>query len=432
MFRPKLSTLSLAIAALLLAPLASAQTEISLGRFFGACEEAGTDMAEASGEACIIQTIINAFDAEDNGVTVDTLPTDWGNYYDQIKASYAGGNPPDVHVMHKSSLAEFASLGALAPLSEEDLASAGIDPADWTDAAREGVTWDGRIYGMPMDLHANLWHVNLEIMEQAGLVDADGAPILPTSFGELLEHAAQVEDATGVDYLAADFSQFPIGVRLVLALMWQQGAELIAGGTANVDSPEAVRAVEAIVELFDAGYADPQLNYADSQQAFLEGEAAILVNGTWVVDFYDAQAADADVPLAEYYAASFPTLFSEAATWADSHMWVVPSTLETRSAERYEAALQLLSWIDDASIHWARTGHLSVRKSVLASDEYRSLPHRDEYAGTVEIARDVERTAAFPAIQDVLNRRLQSIWLTDAEIETTLSAADAEVQALLD
>jgi multiple sugar transport system substrate-binding protein len=420
------------IAALLLAPMAAAQTEISLGRFFGACEDAGTDMAAATGEPCIIQTIINAYSAEDNGVTVNTLPTDWGNYYDQIKASYAGGNPPDVHVMHKSSLAEFASLGALAPLPLEDLEAAGIDPDDWTDAAREGVTWDGEIYGMPMDLHANLWHVNMDLMEQAGLVADDGTPILPSSPAEMLEHAAMVREATGVDYLAADFAQFPIGVRLVLALMWQQGAELIADGTANVDSPEAVAAVEAIVALFDAGYADPELNYADSQQAFLDGEAAVLVNGTWVVDFYDAQAADPDVPLTDYYVAAFPAIFDQAATWADSHMWVIPSTLQARSQERYDAALGLLAWINDNSIHWARTGHLSVRTSVLESDEYRSLPHRDEYASTVDIARDVERNAAFPAIQDVLNRRLQSIWLTGAGIEEALSAADAEVQALLD
>ena len=424
--------LALALAALIFAPMATAQTEISLGRFFGACEDAGTDMAAASGEACIIQTIINAFSAEDNGVVVNTLPTDWGNYYDQIKASYAGGNPPDVHVMHKSSLAEFASLGALAALSEEDLSAAGIDPSDWTDTAREGVTWDGRIYGMPMDLHANLWHVNMDLMEQAGLVNDDGTPILPSSPEEMLEHAAMVEEATGVEYLAADFAQFPIGVRLVLALMWQQGAELISGDTANVDSPEAVAAVASIVALFEAGYANPELNYADSQQAFLDGEAAVLVNGTWVVDFYDAQAADPDVPLTDYYVASFPAIFDEAATWADSHMWVVPSNLEARSQERYDAALELLAWINDASIHWARTGHLSVRQSVLASEEYRSLPHRDEYASTVDIARDVERTAAFPAIQDVLNRRLQSIWLTGVEIEEALSAADVEVQGLLD
>ena len=424
--------LLIALAALLFAPMATAQTEISLGRFFGACEDAGTDMAAATGEACIIQTVINAFDAEDNGVVVNTLPTDWGNYYDQIKASYAGGNPPDVHVMHRSSLAEFAGFGALAALSEEDLAEAGIDTSDWTDGALAGVTWDGEIYGMPMDLHANLWHVNMDLMAQAGLVNDDGTPILPSSPEEMLEHAAMVEEATGVDYLAADFAQFPIGVRLVLSLMWQQGADLIADDTANVDSPEAVAAVESIVALFDAGYANPELNYADSQQAFLDGEAAVLVNGTWVVDFYDAQAADPEVPLTDYYVASFPAIFDVAATWADSHMWVVPSNLQATSQERYDAALELLAWINDASIHWARTGHLSVRESVLASEEYRSLPHRDEYADTVEIARDVERDPAFSAIQDVLNRRLQSIWLTGEEIEAALSAADAEVQSLLD
>lgn len=411
-------------------PAALAQTELTLGRFFGACDDAGNDPTTAVGEPCIIQAIINAFDVADNGIAVTTLPTDWGNYYDQIKASYAGGTPPDVHVMHKSSLAEFASLGALAPLSAEALAAAGIDPSDWSDAALEGVTWEGQIYGMPMDFHANLWHVNMDLMEAAGLVDADGAPILPRSPEELLEHAAQVKEATGVDYLAADFAQFPIGVRLVLALMWQQGAELIQGDTANVDSAEAVRAVQTIVSLFDAGYADPQLNYADSQQAFLDGEAAILVNGTWVVDFYDAQAADGNVPLTNYYAASFPAIFDEAATWADSHMWVVPRSVA--GTDKFDAAVALLAHIDDHSIDWARTGHLSVRKSVLASDAYQALPHRDEYATTAQIARDVERNPAFPAIQDVLNRRLQAIWLTGADIEGELSAADAEVQALLD
>jgi multiple sugar transport system substrate-binding protein len=45
----------------------------------------------AVGEACIIQSIINAGCGAD-GITVNTLPTDWGNYYDQIKAAYAGGS----------------------------------------------------------------------------------------------------------------------------------------------------------------------------------------------------------------------------------------------------------------------------------------------------------------------------------------------------
>ena len=422
--------LVLLVLALATSPALAQNTTITLGRFFGACDVPNVSIADAVGEPCIIQAIVDAYSAADNGVTVDTLPTDWGNYYDQIKASYAAGNPPNVHVMHSSSIPEFAGLGALTDLSA-DLAAAGIDPNDWADAAREAVTFDGRIYGVPMDAHANLWHVNMELMAAAGLVNPDGTPILPSSPEEMLEHARMVEEATGADYLAADFAQFPIGVRLVMALVWQQGAELFADGVSNVDSAEAVRAVETIVALFDGGFANPQLDYADSQQSFLDGEAAILVNGTWVVDFYDAQAADPAVALTDYYAADFPTLFSEDATWASNHLWAVPVNT-SRDAEAYAAALGLLAHINDQNLAWARTGHLSVRTSVLESDAYAALPHRDEYVRTAAIARDVVPVVRYDAIQDVLNRELQAIWLTGKPIAEALGDADLAVQDLLD
>ncbi len=322
--------------------------EITLGRFFGACEDAGTDTTTSVGEACIIQSIINAADAEIDGVTVTTLPTDWGNYYDQIKAAYAGGSPPDVHVMHRHRIPEFAGLGAIADLSG-DLEAAGIDTSDWADSALEAVSYEGGIYGVPMDFHANLWHLNMDIMEAAGLVE-DGAPVLPSSPEELIEHAKRVKEATGKTYLAADFAQFPIGVRLVLALMWQQGENIFTeDGTATINTEAGRRAVETITQLFDAGLADPQLNYADSQQAFLNGEVAVLVNGTWVVDFYTAEAAKEETGLDAYRVADFPTLFDEGATWADSHMWAIPASLKS-DEDTYMATLKVLAFINDHNI----------------------------------------------------------------------------------
>ncbi|MGJ8623169.1 MAG: extracellular solute-binding protein [Yoonia sp.] len=406
----------------------SVAQDITLGRFFGACEDAGTDTTTSAGEACIIQSIINAADAELDGINISTLPTDWGNYYDQIKAAYAGGTPPDVHVMHRHRIPEFAGLGALAEISGE-LEAAGIDASDWSPAALDAVSYNGGIYGVPMDFHANLWHVNMDIMEAAGLVE-NGAPVLPTSPEEMMEHAKMVKDATGQDYLAADFAQFPIGVRLVLALMWQQEANIFTDdGTATINTVAGKNAVEAITQLFDAEYSNPQLNYADSQQAFLNGEAAILVNGTWVVDFYTAEAAKEEVGLDNYYVADFPTLFDTGATWADSHMWAIPSTLD--GADR-EAALKVLAFINDHNIDWARTGHMSVRQSVVDSEAYQSLPHRDEYTGTAAIAKDTPPSERYGAIQDVLNRELQAIWLTDKPVEAALQDAQFEVQDLLD
>lgn len=421
----------LGASALALLATGAAAQEVTVGRFFGDCEDAGTDTKASVGEACIIQSIINAAGAELDGVSVTTLPTDWGNYYDQIKAAYAGGTPPDVHVMHRHRVPEFASLGALADLTD-DLAAVGIDPSDWEPAALDAVTYNGRIMGVPMDFHANLWHVNMDLMDEAGLVDDAGEPILPSSPAEMLDHAKAVKDATGQNYLAADFAQFPLGVRLVLALVWQQGANVFDGDTATLDTPEARNAIAAVTQLFDAGLANPQLNYADSQQAFLNGEAAILVNGTWVVDLYDTEAANTETALRSYYAADFPTLFADGATWADSHMWAIPSPLKDSDPETYDAALRVLAFINDHNVDWARTGHMAVRSSVLASDEYAALPHRDEYAGTADIARDTPPSPRYGAIQDVLNREFQAIWLTGKSPGDALSDAELDVQDLLD
>ena len=252
--------------------------------------------------------------------------------------------------------------------------------SDWAPAALDAVSHNGGIYGVPMDFHANLWHVNMEIMEAAGLVNDDGSPILPTSPAELLEHAAMVEDATGHDYLAADFAQFPIGVRLVLSLMWQQGENIFTeDGTATIDSEAARNAVTTITQLFDEGYADPQLNYADSQQAFLNGEAAVLVNGTWVVGFLRRRGREHPM----WRCRTTTSRISRRSSTRARHGPTAtcgrsPASLKRDDPETYAAALRVLAFINDHNIDWARTGHMAVRNSVLGSEAYAGLPHRDE------------------------------------------------------
>ena len=99
---------------------AEADVNLNLARFFGVCETRSTDVAAANGEACIIEAIIGSFSEADNGITVTELPADWENYYNQLKTWMVGGNAPDVFVMHKHRLLEFAGIGALAEITPED------------------------------------------------------------------------------------------------------------------------------------------------------------------------------------------------------------------------------------------------------------------------------------------------------------------------
>lgn len=431
MHRWSIATLAAFVVILGYSGKASAEIELTVGRFFDPCIEASGGVERASGEACILQAMFDAFSAEDNGVTVDLLPAHRDRYYTQLETSYAADAPPDVHILHRHRLHEFASKGWLAVIGG-DLPAAGIDFSDWAPAALDAVTIDNKIFGIPFDVHANLWHVNLALLGEAGLIGKDGRPVLPASPGELMEQAKQVKEATGKAYLAADFAQYPIGVRTVLSLLWQQGRNVVDGKDVTIDTPEMRAAITTITDLFDEGLADPTHDYETAQQAFLNGEVAILINGTWAVDLYDREASKLEVALTDYDIADFPALFDRPATWADSHVWVVPASLKADRPEVYLAALAFLSWIDQHNLDWARTGHLAVRSSVLESDAYATFAHRLDYLDSIDAAHDIPPTDRYDAIQDILTEALQAIWRDGRPIDEALAAAEADVQAMLD
>ncbi|MGI9450124.1 MAG: extracellular solute-binding protein [Geminicoccaceae bacterium] len=406
----------------------AADIALTVGRFFGPCTDADPKIEQANGEACIIQAIFNTFSDQDNAINIDMQPANWDRYYEQLEENYDKGTPPDVHILHRHRLPDFFEAKVLAPLGD-DLVKAGIDIADWEPHALNAVTIDDVIFGVPFDMHANLWHINLALLSKAGLVGDDGRPILPQSPGEMLDHAKRVKEATGKAYLAADFTQFPIGVRAVLSLLWQQGQNIHNGLEVTIDTPEMRAALTTMTDLFDAGYADPSHDYEHAQEAFLNDQVAILINGTWAVEFYDREASKAEVTLTDYDVANFPTLFDQPATWADSHLWVIPADLKERVPEKYEAALKLLAWINDHNLDWARTGHLATRTSVLESQAYETLPHRLDYKLSATITHDIPPSTAYNDVQDVLTRNLQSIWRGKKSLDKALADAEIEVES---
>ena len=411
---------------------AQESTELTLSRFFGACEEEFGDMTtleDASGECGIVTVMINAFNAQSDAVQINVQGTEWGSYYDQLNAAFAGGNPPDIAVMHRTRLIDYVDRGLVQPIGD-DLEAAGISLDDFAGPALDAVTVDGEVYALPFDLHTLLWHVNADLLAEAGLVDDDGNPILPSSPEELMEHAEMVKEATGKDYIAMDATQFPLGVRAVFAMIWQQEGDLLTedASAAAINDEAGMSALSTMAALFEGEYANSTYDYATSEQAFLDGDAAILINGTWVVDAYTASAEDESVPLTNYVVSDFPTIFGNAATWSDTHMWAVTNGIDD---EEFDDAMEFLKFMNDNNYHWSRTGHVSVRESVLESDQYQALPHRDEYTGTAQIARAFPRVLGYNELETILQEEFQAVWITGKSPEEALAAAEQRINDAL-
>lgn len=409
--------------------------EITLLRFFGDC--AGeysnvTDLSKAVGECGIIQVLTNKFNAENKlGATVRTQTVEWGTYYDQLSATYSTGSIPDVAVMHRSVLPNFTTRKLVEPLAD-GFAEAGVDIKDFAPAAQEAVTVGETVYGLPFDLHALLFHVNMDLMEQAGLMQ-NGELVLSKSPEELLQHAKQMKEKTGKNYFAMESgaAEF-MPVRLFNSWVWQQGQDVIAadGSTASLDTDAGRAASNLLASLYGEGHINSALDYGAAEQAFLAGDAAILINGTWVVDSYSSQSQSGQAGLKNYRVANVPKLFSQDAVWADSHMWVIPVD-QNRSDEERKAALAFLAFLNEHNYDWSRTGHLAVRTSVLESEQFKALPQRSNYAETSKIARALPAIPGQRAIQDVMVSELSSMWLAGKSVDEVLPSMQRRVEQTL-
>lgn len=401
-------------------------TTISMARMFGDCEETTTgvtdpDLAESECEA--IQILTNKFNAENEfGITVERLGgSDWNSYYDAFNASLAGGEPADIANLHDYALSDYTQRGQLLNFEPSDF---DIDISDATDVAQASIEWDGGTYAVPFDSHAILAHINTDMLDEAGYLDDDGRPIMPTSVDELMEMGAAVKDTTGNYLFSMGFANDDMAWRTFFTLVAQQGSGLIDDdGNATVDTPEAAAAMELLSDMIDAGYIHTSADYSGSITEWFDGQSAILVNGTWAVNEYAATA-----PFG-YTVVDFPTVFDQPAAWASSHMWVLPKQ-SGDDPVKYRAAIEFAKFLYDNTDVWSiATGHFSPRVSVIESDEYQNAPERQNYTETalnnITFVPQVENWTSF---KDAVHKQLEEVWFSGKDIAPTLVEAQSRAE----
>ncbi len=407
-------------------------TTIEFAHFFGNCDDEvgdNTDLSQAVGECPTITTLANKFNAENEyGITVERLGgAAWDAFYDQLNASIAGGTPPDVTVMHGQSLPDYAERQLLLPL-DDVTDGVSIDLSDALPVEQTAVMSDDVTYAVPFDYHAGLAHVNVDIFKEAGLVDADGNPILPTSPEEFLAAAAQVKETTGKNFLAIPLVGDNLAWHFVNTLIMQQGSSVLSDDleSGNLDTPEAKTAFAFEKELVDEGYTSGDQTYDAVNQSFSNGEVAMMYNGTWLVNSLN------DTATFDYQAHTFPNLYGTPNGWANQHTWAIPVQQEADPV-KYRAALEFISFLYANDAAWALgTGHIAARTSVIESAEYQDAPQRANYASTASDAtKTLPHIVNWPAVEKICVQAVQSVLFQNADIEEALQNGNSNIDSAL-
>ncbi len=406
---------------------------IYLQRFFGECGAlygAATDIAKAEGECGIITTMINRFNAENPRTPVSQNVVAWPGY-PQLTAQMAARDPPDVVTMHSGVISDYAAKGLLEPV-EPILREAGIDPASFTPASRRAVTIDGRMYGLPWDTHGGLFHVNLALFKQAGLM-RDGKPILPRSADELLVQARQFKARTGKPYLIQSLVGDPAYQtrNLYTYLMAHDAIIFPDARHVRLRTPEAHKIMTFFrrINVERLGTLDQDTPAAIA--SFMGGDGGIYPTGTWMIGQFEQEEKTAGRPLYKSYGVyPYPRLWGRDALFVSGHVWVVPK--RNRSPEQRTALARFFRFMSEHNFDWVRTGHLPAFTAILDSDRFRQLPHRADIAPLATFGQPlpgyVRRQAA---IEGLIGEEMAAAVNGQKSVDQALGDAERRVNELL-
>lgn len=232
--------------------------------------------------AAALKIIFNDFMDANHDIEIINDARFGDDFLPKLKTDFASGNAPDVFgIWPGSDMEALVRAGKAADLT--DLLDA--DPA-WKQSfnpdAWSYTTFDGRIYGLPVEIIYEALFVN------QSLFDAYNVPI-PETYEQLKQAVTIFRDNNMVPiaYNANPEGSY-IYQNIIARLGGRQGVEGI--------SECYVQAMRIMKELYDLG-AFPRNAYSLSDRErndmFLNGDAAMIVQGSWFTsDLYDAKLQD--------------------------------------------------------------------------------------------------------------------------------------------
>lgn len=333
-------------------PLA-AISALALTVSLGACASG----ASSSPDEIVVQTnwtsgqaqnkpLFDAFTAftKETGIEVKVLES--GDNLNQVyETSLLAGEEADVLLVGLlEKQLDWAINGAVVPVNDyiEDWGIADRIPedalVDWTDA-------DGNVRALPYSGFTWPWWYNTDLLTKAG-VDA-----VPTTTDELIAATDKLR-AAGIAPVVLggiDWSGQKIFLQFLEMFLTTEEAKTVYAEGATCDNPDAMKGIELLVQLRDAGvFVDGVEGYTadQAQAAYLDGQAAIAPLGSWAYPGASDELAAATVlgglPVADGAAYDKPLAYrgSTSAGW-----WISPN-----GEKKIDAVEKLIAYMYDDTV----------------------------------------------------------------------------------
>ncbi|TNC72226.1 extracellular solute-binding protein [Rubellimicrobium roseum] len=368
----------------------------------------------------------DAYEAEHPGVTVEHQETAYGDFLQTILTSRVGGTAPDILNVYSVWVPQLAGAGALEPPPAEiaEFIQSGYSPATIGAA-----TVDGQLWGIPTELSIYALVYNKALLEQAGYAEP------PRTWAELREIAEKItrtNDQGNIDVGGYAYgTTVAEGVHPFYAQMFAAGVPPFSedGRSTNLTSPEAIRILDEQAALFRDGVT----SNAIAVDNFASGAVAMQVSANWNKSGW--QDAFGDQFESTVGVAPIPT-DGPGGTMLYSFLWAVDSTSDVK-----EDAWDLLRYLSEpreaglscTGEAMQGMGAFAGGNADLAAMTEGADAFDRAYIEEVTSGRAVTQPNVWQAseVDRILRGYIDMAWSGSMTAEEALTAADAEIQAIL-
>lgn len=378
----------------------------------------------SGGDGEFMKEMVDDFNANHADIQVKMLNLKSEEYYAKFRTAAVSGRGPDVAIAHTSQLAGLIHDKAIVPI-DEAAAAAGISWNDFSDSVTNATIIDGKHMAVPLDTHTLVMYYNKKFFADAGLLDADGIPLLTPDHDGFMKLMAVLKAK-----LPPDVAPFAIDTEGAMPYWtWytffrQEDGILLAedGKSANFTSDKAKNALDFMIKLVDEGYFPKGVKRAG--ELFKNNKAAIIFNGVWAIGDFEA------TPNLEFGVLPIPRVFERHGAWADSHTFAIVKQRHP-DAEKEKAAMIFADWLTGHSITWAKAGQIPARKSVVASEEFMAMPYRSEAKKLVEIAQFLPNSNKINAIRETCMMYINAAVVGQQKSDDALKRIQTDVNRAL-
>lgn len=205
----------------------------------------------------------------------------WAYTYDTFLAKAASNMLPSVFTTFFTEINKIADAGYAADITEQ-VKKYGF-AENLNDDLVELCEKDGKWFTAPKSTYALCLVANKEIFREAGLVDADGYPILPQTIDELTQTAITIKEKTGkIGFILPTMKK--LGGWIFSNIAWQFGVEFIKQEgdryVANFNSPEMKDALQWLYKMkweYNVLGDNAFIDDAENVKLFGSGQGAMYV-----------------------------------------------------------------------------------------------------------------------------------------------------------